>query len=161
MANGDEQNGNMFKGRTLTYRQKMFLGFAAPIAVLVLGWIGTWVGSTVTQGASANTRLSVAETKITTLESQRAELLGLVREIKDDVKRIDEKIDNLPLLASKVPDLPQRIVRMERKIDDLARPDNISTSDRTRSTARDIPYVCDEPSVWVKAANGEWFCRRR
>ena len=165
MTNGvDEQNGgNYFKGRTLSFRQKMILGVVGPIVVLMLGWVGTWVGSTVTQGANANTRLSVVETKVSTLESQRAELLSTVKEISSDVKTLNEKIDNLPLLAARIPDLPQRIVHIERTLNQLLaeqHPSNISRSDRARDDATP-PIVCDPPSMWVRAANGEWFCRRR
>ena len=146
----DESNGKFTK------RQKWLAGIAGPLLVVIIGWVGSYVGTTIT----AATRLAVVENRVSTLESQRKELIDAVWEIRDDVKDLKDKIDNLVIPA---PDA--RITRMERKLDRIdaelhrAGPRN-SASEQVRSN-RDASLVCGENQLRIRAANGEYFCRRQ
>jgi hypothetical protein len=157
MSNSDEQqqNGNIL--RILSYRQKWIAGVGAPIVVLLISWAGSWVSSMVTQGAVQDTRLAVIENRVTVLESQRREFLETVREIREDVRQVKEKLDYITF-ESHSPEVLQRMARIERKLDQM------TAKERHVGPVMPIPdsvRACKEDEYQVRAANGEYFCRRR
>lgn len=140
------EGSSVIRGHVMTYKQKWLAAVIAPLTILVLGWVGSWVGYTVNQGAAANTRISVAESRIGQLESATKEIAGLIREDHDLLLEIRGHI-----VATQ--QVPAQLDRLARRLDRLTTP-------RTADVLRE-PLTCADTELLVRAANGETFCRKR